>query len=133
MPAARESRMQPDIDDRDGLLFGKNARSHGQHVEVIVLPRHPRLVFAGDVGGADARSLVGGYRHANAAATDENAALRLARGNAAGDRVRKIRVVAGVAGDRAAVVDSMAQILKVKLESFLSVHNRRDRHPPRFA
>ena len=53
VPAARESRIQPDIDDRNGLFFGKNARAHGQHIEVIVLARHPRLVFAADVGGAE--------------------------------------------------------------------------------
>ena len=78
-------------------------------------------------------SLVGGYRHANAAATDENATLRRAGGNAAGDRVSKVRVIAGVTGGRAAILDRIAQTLQVELELFFQfvtgvIGTHRDSH-----
>jgi len=98
VPAAREARIQPGIEDHHGLLFSKNARAHGQHIEVIVLSdiraSYSLVMLAARIPGVLLALLPCQCRCKD---RERRAAPRPRQH--AGNRVSKVRVVARDAGE----------------------------------
>src|SRR5262245_18941284 len=88
-----ERRVEEFADDVAGARFRDESSAEGQHVEVVVLARQSRRLGIHDRRGADAAHFVGGDRHTDAAAADENTAIEIARRDAARDDLRIVRIV----------------------------------------
>src|SRR5436190_4001571 len=97
---ARERRAQEGRDDVLRQRGADDARADAQHVHVVVLDRLVRGVGVVTHRGADAGKLVGGNRHAGAAATDDDAAVGVAVAQRLRDGLSRVGVVAGGGGVR---------------------------------
>eukprot|EP00754_Rhynchopus_humris_P025127 Rhum_TRINITY_DN14932_c33_g1::Rhum_TRINITY_DN14932_c33_g1_i1::g.129858::m.129858 len=102
LKARRQERLQH---LRDDVRTG-GARTHAEHVGVVVAAAHGRRVVVVAEGGADAVDLAGGDRHADAAAAEQDTAAALrGLGHLGAHLGGLVRVVDAVAGVRAAVHD----------------------------
>src|SRR6266850_5810599 len=85
-------------DDLPGDLLPDDPGAEAEDVHVVVLDPLMGGVGVVEEPGADAGELVGGHRHAHAAAADDDAALDVAAPQRAADRFREIGVVVGLRG-----------------------------------
>src|ERR1041385_596659 len=75
MASTGKLRGKPLIHDGEGLGRIEDASAQRQHVGIVMLAAHLRFIFCAYVCGPDAIDFVGGNRHANAAAADQNAKI----------------------------------------------------------
>src|SRR5712691_12031486 len=96
MPAPFELRFDPNLDHAVDELFAEQISRQAQDVGVVVPTAH----FGGQIvvtqGGAHAVKPIGGNRHADARAADQNAAFDIVRDHRRGDFRGEFRVIDAV-------------------------------------
>src|SRR5439155_23572509 len=96
MPAARELRLQPGLENLDRGVASGDPRPQRQDVRVVVLATHPRRVGVTACRGPDTGNLVPRHRHPDSSYTYEDAAVGLAGGHRAPHRGCVVGVVDGL-------------------------------------
>src|ERR1044071_1975804 len=116
MPAAGKLRGQPFIHDAKSFTSIEDAGAESEHVGIVVFAAHLGLIFRAHVGGPDPVNLVGGNRHANAAAADQDSEIGALLAYIMGHRAGVIRVVNRFRRGCAFIADLYALLLKVLLD-----------------
>lgn len=118
MAAAGEGRVEEGLDHFEGGGGGDDAGAKGEDVGVVM--------FAGELGGedivgqrsADAGDFVGGDGNPDARAADSDTQIGLFRSNAFAHGFAEIRIVHGVFGAGALIVDGISSVFQVFLNGF---------------
>src|SRR6267142_6459389 len=116
--ASGEGCIEESLNHFEGGGRGDDAGAEGEDVGVVV--------FAGELGGddivgqgaADAGDFVGGDGNPNARAADSDTEISFLRSNAFAYGFAKIRIVHGVLGAGALVVDQVSRFLEIFSDGF---------------
>jgi hypothetical protein len=119
MPAARECRLQPERQDFIGQRVGDDARSDGEDVRIVMLPRQSGRIKIVAQRGADPWNLVRGHLFSLAASSDDDPPL----GAPLGHLPRDVGTDRGVIGHGiavgASIVHGVTQLLEYADEVLL--------------
>ncbi len=110
--------------DGFGVVGGREPRTEGEDVQVVVLPRQPRALGVGDGGRAYAGYLVGGNRHPDAAAAHQKAAVEEAFCHAFRDTGREVGIVHRAGSVGAEIVVGDAEAVEHALQRVLQLESR---------
>ena len=113
--------LRNDPDDVEGALGRRDAGAEREDVGVVVLAREAGGLEVHHRRGADAGDLVGGERHADAGAADQDAAIEFAGRDRAPDLGRVVGIVDRLVRVGAEVAVRRAQLVERVLDQFLQL------------
>src|SRR5258708_9823346 len=113
MPPAGERSRQPLVHNPQRFFFLENARAQRQHIGVVVLAAHLRLMLAAHIGGTDASNLVGSHGHANSPPAHQDAYIGALLAHIVRYQTGVVRIIDGLARPRAFVQELEPSLLKV--------------------
>src|SRR6266536_3257265 len=93
MPAAVETRFQPDPRNCERQIFRNQTLAHRKHVGIIVLPRETRRLFAPAKRATYAMDFIGHHRFAVPGTAEYDAALTLTAGDRFCRRANEKRII----------------------------------------
>jgi len=103
--SARELRLDPSLHDLDSGFRLDHTRAEGEHIRIIVLAAHLRFEYAVTSRSANARNLVSGHIHPDTCSAHQHTHRGPLIGNRLGNLSREIRIIHGIGGVCAEILD----------------------------